>query len=283
MDDLNVFYEYQIWRNGLHININDFTKKTGRAIHDGGGEAHHGPPRVVQLHRLEVRHGPVRLLPRGELGVLVDAHGRARSVHRGGCDGFELGGEKLSVDVLLLGLARGVEARRLVLAGEPEEPLVPLELLRGHLARDELAEGDPHARHGGEREGGDEKVEDLLVREILDAQLREDAVAGDELLRDARGETAHRGATDEELGERGEPRDALARVEASLASDDVRETAKVDSRAAVRADDEGTAWAGRREGRRRRGGEGARAGGDAGAARERRGGDGGHTVVSVKC
>jgi exoribonuclease R len=39
VDDLNVFYEYQIWRNGLHININDFTKKTGRAIHDNGGEA----------------------------------------------------------------------------------------------------------------------------------------------------------------------------------------------------------------------------------------------------
>lgn len=39
VDDMNAFYEYQIWRNKLHININDFTKKTGRAIHDGGGEA----------------------------------------------------------------------------------------------------------------------------------------------------------------------------------------------------------------------------------------------------
>jgi exoribonuclease R len=39
VDDLNAFYEYQIYRNGLHININDFTKKTGRAIHNGGGEA----------------------------------------------------------------------------------------------------------------------------------------------------------------------------------------------------------------------------------------------------
>jgi exoribonuclease R len=39
VDDLNAFYEYQICRNRLHININDFTKKTGRAIHNGGGEA----------------------------------------------------------------------------------------------------------------------------------------------------------------------------------------------------------------------------------------------------
>jgi len=39
VDDMNVFYEYQIWRNGLHININDFTKKTGQAIHKFGGEA----------------------------------------------------------------------------------------------------------------------------------------------------------------------------------------------------------------------------------------------------
>ena len=39
VDDLNAFYEYQIWRNGLHININDFTKKTGQAIHKFGGEA----------------------------------------------------------------------------------------------------------------------------------------------------------------------------------------------------------------------------------------------------
>jgi exoribonuclease R len=39
VDDLNAFYEYQIYRNGLHININEFTKKTGRAIHNGGGEA----------------------------------------------------------------------------------------------------------------------------------------------------------------------------------------------------------------------------------------------------
>jgi exoribonuclease R len=39
VDDLNAFYEYQIWRNGLHININDFTKTVGRAIHAAGGEA----------------------------------------------------------------------------------------------------------------------------------------------------------------------------------------------------------------------------------------------------
>lgn len=39
VDDLNAFYEYQICRNGLQININDFTKKTGKAIHNGGGEA----------------------------------------------------------------------------------------------------------------------------------------------------------------------------------------------------------------------------------------------------
>ena len=39
VDDMNAFYEYQIWRNGLHININDFTKTVGRAIHAAGGEA----------------------------------------------------------------------------------------------------------------------------------------------------------------------------------------------------------------------------------------------------
>ena len=39
VDDLNAFYEYQIWRNGLHVNINDFTKTVGRAIHAAGGEA----------------------------------------------------------------------------------------------------------------------------------------------------------------------------------------------------------------------------------------------------
>ena len=39
VDDLNAFYEYQIWRNGLHININDFTKTVGRTIHVAGGEA----------------------------------------------------------------------------------------------------------------------------------------------------------------------------------------------------------------------------------------------------
>ena len=39
VDDLNAFYEYQIWRNRLHININDFTKTVGRAIHAAGGEA----------------------------------------------------------------------------------------------------------------------------------------------------------------------------------------------------------------------------------------------------
>ena len=39
VDDMNAFYEYQIWRNGLHININDFTKTVGRSIHAAGGEA----------------------------------------------------------------------------------------------------------------------------------------------------------------------------------------------------------------------------------------------------
>jgi len=39
VDDLNAFYEYQIWRNGLHININDFTKTVGKSIHTAGGEA----------------------------------------------------------------------------------------------------------------------------------------------------------------------------------------------------------------------------------------------------
>ena len=39
VDDMNAFYEYQIWRNKLHININDFTKTAGRAIHAAGGEA----------------------------------------------------------------------------------------------------------------------------------------------------------------------------------------------------------------------------------------------------
>jgi exoribonuclease R len=39
VDDMNAFYEYQIWRNRLHININDFTKTAGRAIHAAGGEA----------------------------------------------------------------------------------------------------------------------------------------------------------------------------------------------------------------------------------------------------
>ena len=39
VDELSVFYDYQVWRNKLHINVSDFSKKTSSSIHENGGEA----------------------------------------------------------------------------------------------------------------------------------------------------------------------------------------------------------------------------------------------------
>jgi hypothetical protein len=74
----------------------------------------------------------------------------------------------------------------------------------------------------------------------LPPKLREDAVAGEDLLHETRGETSHRGSSDEELGEGGEARDALGGVEAGFTRDEVGDAAgAADAAAAVGARHEG--------------------------------------------